>query len=48
MGDNIRRVFTLSPADVEALEKLRAALGLRSHAAVVRKLVRDAAKVKLK
>lgn len=47
MTDNIRRVFTLSPSDLDALEKLRALMGLRSHAAVVRKLLRDAAKAKL-
>lgn len=44
----VRMVFTLRPSDVEALEKLRAAMGLRSRAAVLRKLIRDAAKEKLK
>jgi hypothetical protein len=45
--DNVRMVFTLRQSDIDALEKLRAAMGLRSRAAVLRKLVRDKAKEKL-
>jgi hypothetical protein len=44
----VRKIFILRRDDVENLEKLRVALGLRSHAAVVRKLIRDTAKEKLK
>ena len=43
----LRRLFTLAVKDDELLEKLRIALGLRSHAAVVRKAIRDLAKEKL-
>lgn len=45
---NVRRIFTMSPEDSEKLAKLRETLGLRSDAAVIRKLVREAAKEKLK
>jgi hypothetical protein len=40
---NVRRVFTLSPDDALKLKALAASLE-RSEAAVVRKLVREAAK----
>lgn len=45
---NVRRIFTMSPEDADKLAKLREALGLKSDAAVIRKLVREAAKEKLK
>lgn len=45
---NVRRIFTMTPGDAEKLAKLREALGLKSDAAVIRKLVREAAKEKLK
>lgn len=45
---NVRRIFTMSPEDADKLAKLREAMGLKSDAAVVRKLLREAAKEKLK
>lgn len=42
---NVRRLFTLAPADVLALAALRARWGLASDAAVVRKIIREAVKV---
>lgn len=41
---NVRRIFTMSPDDARLLSELREALGLPSDAAVVRKLIREAAK----
>ena len=41
---NVRRIFTLRPSDVEMLARLREALNLPSEAAVVRWLIRDAAR----
>lgn len=43
-----RLVVSLKQSDRDVLEKLRAKMGLRSWAAVIRKLVRDAAKEKLR
>jgi hypothetical protein len=39
-----RLIFTMTKEDQALLEPLRVKLGLRSHAAVMRKLLRDAAK----
>ena len=45
---NVRRIFTLSPADEAKLQALRESMGLRSDASVIRKLIREAAKEKVK
>lgn len=45
---NTRRIFTMSPDDALKLAKLREAYGLASDAAVIRKLLRAAAKKTLK
>lgn len=41
---NVRRIFTMTPDDAVLLAALREKLGLSSEAAVVRKLLREAAK----
>lgn len=41
---NPRRIFTLSPEDAAKLVALRQGYGLGSDAAVIRKLIREAAK----
>lgn len=41
---NTRRIFTLTPEDAAMLVRLREALGLKSDAAVIRKLIREAHK----
>jgi hypothetical protein len=46
-GESPRRTYSLSVADLKAIEALRVRLGLKSDAAVIRRLIRDAAKAKL-
>lgn len=47
-GISPRRSYSLSEQDLKDIEALRVKLGLKSDAAVIRKLVRDAAKERLK
>jgi hypothetical protein len=41
---NVRRIFTMSPDDALKLAELREVYGLASEAAVIRKLLREAAR----
>jgi hypothetical protein len=43
-GVSPRRSYSLSPADLATIEALREKWGLKSDAAVIRKLVRNAAR----